>query len=481
MSDEKSEAQAIRLARFEAFGEAIDCVRAEASFRRGDGVAASTCIARIEELRSAAKPPERVSSNVPPLPIGEPDPGDDCPHHAFLVCACCRRWRHAAIVARRGSGSAQTDRSDLEAEVCSLRADLDAQATVIAQLREEAEGRAPLYPAELLQRGGEWLGAARNWLKWHTLNGERVTWGSGDLVEPQLSVRQIEDLAAEVAAAAMRPQPTEESLSRALKARWTAEAELDRLRSSAAPLTCDPDCSHCREVRAEALRCAREDEPRPGGGSRATMPGDMCGYGRCMKPRLPGRAHCSDACFQATLNSDRARDIIEREAKTSGGNASTGQEPGELPSSSTPAGGPEEAGILSTGGTTPAEAASARKAGAACPCTWGEMGEIAAVSPRCPTHGAGPSSGAERRLSLSEKAAGWLDERGYNYDDRVSLAALLAEVRREAVEAAAEPLRFLLGHHAEHGDPVIPFASVDEVLDDICALSPVPSESKAET
>lgn len=88
--------------------------------------------------------------------------------------------------------------------------------------------------AELSRRGGEWLGAAREWLQWNTRNGDRVTWGSGDLIEPQLSVRQIEDLAAEVAAAAMRPQPAEETLARALKARWKAEAEAADLRRAAA-------------------------------------------------------------------------------------------------------------------------------------------------------------------------------------------------------------------------------------------------------
>lgn len=100
---------------------------------------------------------------------------------------------------------------------------------------ETASGSEQPTAAELLRQGGEWLGAARKWLQWNTRNGDQVTWGSGDLIEPQLSVRQIEDLASEVAAAAMRPQPSEERLEQALKARWTAEAEVERLKAASKP------------------------------------------------------------------------------------------------------------------------------------------------------------------------------------------------------------------------------------------------------
>ena len=57
---------------------------------------------------------------------------------------------------------------------------------------------------ELRKRGGKWLGAARSWLQWHTRNGEHVTWGSMDLVEHSFTVRDVEELASEVAAAAIR-------------------------------------------------------------------------------------------------------------------------------------------------------------------------------------------------------------------------------------------------------------------------------------
>lgn len=97
------------------------------------------------------------------------------------------------------------------------------------------EREAPTGP-ELLRKGGEWLGAARNWLKWHTRNGDQVTWGSHDVIEPPFTVAKIEDLAAEVAAAAMRPQPTEKHVDNCLRARWVAEAEVARLRAEVAAL-----------------------------------------------------------------------------------------------------------------------------------------------------------------------------------------------------------------------------------------------------
>jgi hypothetical protein len=79
---------------------------------------------------------------------------------------------------------------------------------------------------ELLEKGGKWLGAARNWLKWHKRNGSQMTWGSNDVLEGPFTVREVEALASEVAAEAMRPQPTEEHVSSCLRARWKAEQEL---------------------------------------------------------------------------------------------------------------------------------------------------------------------------------------------------------------------------------------------------------------
>lgn len=56
-------------------------------------------------------------------------------------------------------------------------------------------------PHDLLRKGGEWLGAARNWIKWNCHNGDRVTWGSTDLLSPVLTVRDVEELAARAVAA----------------------------------------------------------------------------------------------------------------------------------------------------------------------------------------------------------------------------------------------------------------------------------------
>ena len=47
--------------------------------------------------------------------------------------------------------------------------------------------------------GGPWLGACRSWLQWNTTNGCRVTWGSDDLIEPRLSFKDVERMAAKVA------------------------------------------------------------------------------------------------------------------------------------------------------------------------------------------------------------------------------------------------------------------------------------------
>ena len=60
-----------------------------------------------------------------------------------------------------------------------------------------------IYASDLKGKAGKWRAAARSWLQWHTKNGDRVIWGSNDVIEPHMTVRMIEDLAADVAAAAM--------------------------------------------------------------------------------------------------------------------------------------------------------------------------------------------------------------------------------------------------------------------------------------
>jgi hypothetical protein len=54
---------------------------------------------------------------------------------------------------------------------------------------------------EALKTGGDWLCAARNWLQWHKDPHGRLIWGSGD--EVRMTVKEIEDLALEVAVAAL--------------------------------------------------------------------------------------------------------------------------------------------------------------------------------------------------------------------------------------------------------------------------------------
>lgn len=55
---------------------------------------------------------------------------------------------------------------------------------------------------EMKTRGGKWLGAARSWMQWHTHNGDRVTWSSDEVLVPNLTVKDVEDVAVHAAAAA---------------------------------------------------------------------------------------------------------------------------------------------------------------------------------------------------------------------------------------------------------------------------------------
>lgn len=54
--------------------------------------------------------------------------------------------------------------------------------------------------------GGKWLGAAREWLQWNTINGDSVTWGSSEVLRPNMTVKMIEELAAHIAAAAINEE-----------------------------------------------------------------------------------------------------------------------------------------------------------------------------------------------------------------------------------------------------------------------------------
>ncbi len=64
----------------------------------------------------------------------------------------------------------------------------------------------PVMPHDLESSGGKWLGAAREWLQWHTVNGDSIHWGSRDEIRPPFTVEMIERLAATVAAAAINEE-----------------------------------------------------------------------------------------------------------------------------------------------------------------------------------------------------------------------------------------------------------------------------------
>lgn len=56
---------------------------------------------------------------------------------------------------------------------------------------------------EVMEKGGKWLGAAREYLQTHALFGDSLEWGSNNVVKG-LTVRDIEQLAADAVAADRR-------------------------------------------------------------------------------------------------------------------------------------------------------------------------------------------------------------------------------------------------------------------------------------
>jgi len=61
---------------------------------------------------------------------------------------------------------------------------------------------------QLLKLGGEWLGAARGYIQQRKCfgNGETITWGSNEEIRPPMTMKQVEELAAEAVAAALNDQ-----------------------------------------------------------------------------------------------------------------------------------------------------------------------------------------------------------------------------------------------------------------------------------
>jgi hypothetical protein len=62
---------------------------------------------------------------------------------------------------------------------------------------------------QLLHKGGSWLGAIRSWIQWNAINGSQVTWGSDEPLRftKALTVKDLEELAAEIAANALNYPP----------------------------------------------------------------------------------------------------------------------------------------------------------------------------------------------------------------------------------------------------------------------------------
>ena len=58
-----------------------------------------------------------------------------------------------------------------------------------------------IYASDL--HGGSYLGAAREWMQNNRINGSDVIWGSNTPLRPAMTVKDVEELAAHVAAAVM--------------------------------------------------------------------------------------------------------------------------------------------------------------------------------------------------------------------------------------------------------------------------------------
>jgi hypothetical protein len=119
---------------------------------------------------------------------------------------------------------------DLAEEALRLRADL------------AAPEASPPRCYDLAREGGNWLGDARSWVQRKKHNGERVTWGSGDVLHPPMTIREVEEVASEAAAGALRDRWEAREQLRVLRERRfhregellgraeRAEAEVERLR-----------------------------------------------------------------------------------------------------------------------------------------------------------------------------------------------------------------------------------------------------------
>ena len=87
-----------------------------------------------------------------------------------------------------------------------------------------------VHSFELARKGGEWLGAARRWIQSRFMNGSDVTWGSLDILKGSpVTVADVEDLAAYVAAAAINEHVSKAALEDARELR-ESEKDAERLK-----------------------------------------------------------------------------------------------------------------------------------------------------------------------------------------------------------------------------------------------------------
>jgi endonuclease/exonuclease/phosphatase family metal-dependent hydrolase len=134
-----------------------------------------------------------------------------------------------------------------------LRLVLERVTALLVAVQEEALGIEEV-PSEdridvfqLRKQGGAWLGAARHWVQWNVAGGDQITWSSNTPLR-SVTMREVEELASEVAAAEMNERA--EALGRVsiLRRRLLfAQAEL----------------SHAKE-QLESIR-ARATESKTGG------------------------------------------------------------------------------------------------------------------------------------------------------------------------------------------------------------------------
>jgi len=108
-----------------------------------------------------------------------------------------REWRLAAELGVDPAADGRGDSTSVE---------------IYRQMIRELEKRADICPTptaqpwELGRQGGRWLGAARGWLQRRRTNrgvsGDFITWGDPNAIF-EISAQDVEELAAEVAAATM--------------------------------------------------------------------------------------------------------------------------------------------------------------------------------------------------------------------------------------------------------------------------------------